>query len=119
MPEYLLQKITQVPCVKEENMGVEVYEKLRQHLDRLPLGAPKTAEGVEIEFFKCLFTEEEAELATQLTPMPEDEYFSKAKETTGSIKTAAGSYNVTDFSVMSLPNETIRVRIKFSVGKTF
>lgn len=52
-------------------MGVEVYEKLRQHLDRLPLGAPKTADGVEIEFFKCLFTEEEAELATQLTPMPE------------------------------------------------
>ncbi|MBI2877695.1 MAG: 4Fe-4S ferredoxin, partial [Candidatus Tectomicrobia bacterium] len=52
-------------------MGVEVYEKLRQHLDRLPLGAPKTAEGVEIEFLKRLFTEEEAELATQLIPMPE------------------------------------------------
>ncbi len=52
-------------------MGVKVYEKLQEHLNRLPLGAPKTAEGVEIEFFKRLFTEEEAGLATQLTPMPE------------------------------------------------
>ncbi len=49
-------------------MKEEVYEKLRQHLHHLPLGAPKTQEGVEIKILKKLFTEEEAEVATKLVP---------------------------------------------------
>ncbi len=49
----------------------EVYEHLREHLDSLPVGYPKTDSGVEIRILKQLFTKEEAELATQLTIMPE------------------------------------------------
>ncbi len=48
-----------------------VYESLREHLDNLPVGFPKTKSGVEIRILKQLFTQEEAELATQLTIMPE------------------------------------------------
>jgi hypothetical protein len=89
---------------------------------------PKTAEGDKV--FKKKFHVEEADLKAalsrlagasgyKLTPMESDEYFSKARETTGSLKTPSGSLNVKDFSVMSLPNEKLRVRTKFSVGQTF
>jgi len=46
------------------------YEKLRKHLDTLPLGYPKTSTGIEIEILKELFSEEEAKIATLLTPIP-------------------------------------------------
>ena len=52
-------------------MGNEVYQKLREHLNKLPLGAPKTDKEVELAFLKRLFTEEEAKIATLLTPFPE------------------------------------------------
>ena len=52
-------------------MNQEVYERLAQHLDRLPAGFPKTESGVELRILKRLFTEEEAELACYLTIMPE------------------------------------------------
>ncbi len=48
-----------------------VYERLREHLDNLPVGYPKTESGVEIRILKRLFTEEEAEMATHLTYIPE------------------------------------------------
>jgi len=48
----------------------DVYEQLREHLDSLPVGFPKTESGVEIRILKRLFTEEEAEMATHLTPLP-------------------------------------------------
>jgi len=48
----------------------DIYEKLREHLDSLPVGFPKTKSGVEIRILKRLFTEEEAEMATHLTPFP-------------------------------------------------
>jgi len=48
-----------------------VYERLREHLDSLPVGFPKTESGVEIRILKRLFTEEEAEMATYLTYIPE------------------------------------------------
>lgn len=50
----------------------EVYHRLREFLDRMPLGFPSTPSGVEIRILKALFTEEEAELATLLTPFPEE-----------------------------------------------
>ncbi len=50
----------------------DTYEKLRQFLDQFPIGFPKTASGVEIEILKRLFSEDEAELATFLTPFPEE-----------------------------------------------
>ena len=48
-----------------------VYERLREHLDNLPVGYPKTESGVEIRILKRLFTEEEAEMAMHLTYIPE------------------------------------------------
>jgi Pyruvate/2-oxoacid:ferredoxin oxidoreductase delta subunit len=48
-----------------------VYETLREHLDSLPVGFPKTDSGVEIRILKQLFTKEEADLAVQLTILPE------------------------------------------------
>jgi Pyruvate/2-oxoacid:ferredoxin oxidoreductase delta subunit len=50
----------------------DVYERLREFLDRLPLGFPPTPSGVEIEILKRLFTEEEAETAMLLSPLPEE-----------------------------------------------
>jgi NAD-dependent dihydropyrimidine dehydrogenase PreA subunit len=52
-------------------MKTEIYEKLREQLNKLPLGAPKTDKGVELTLLKKLFTEEEAKIATFLTPFPE------------------------------------------------
>lgn len=50
----------------------EVYHRLREFLDRMPLGFPSTPSGVELRILKRLFTEEEAEVATLLSPIPED-----------------------------------------------
>jgi ferredoxin/biotin operon repressor len=56
---------------EERKMEEMVYEKLREHLDRLPIGTPKSGKGLEIEILKRLFSPEEAELATKLSAMPE------------------------------------------------
>jgi Pyruvate/2-oxoacid:ferredoxin oxidoreductase delta subunit len=53
-------------------MAEDTYCTLRSFLNQFPLGFPETASGVEIEILKRLFTEEEASLATILTPFPED-----------------------------------------------
>jgi len=44
----------------------DIYRKLQQHLDDLPIGFPSTESGVEIKILKELFTPEEAEVATKL-----------------------------------------------------
>jgi electron transport complex protein RnfB len=49
----------------------DVYEKLATHLDNLPAGYPRTESGVEMRILKRLFSPEEAEIATNLTMMPE------------------------------------------------
>jgi len=56
---------------KEEHMAHTIYERLREHLDSLPTGYPKTKSGVELKILQKLFTEEEAEMACQLKPVPE------------------------------------------------
>ena len=48
------------------------YLNLRKFLDQFPLGFPQTPSGTEIEILKKLFTEEEAEMAVLLTPIPEE-----------------------------------------------
>jgi electron transport complex protein RnfB len=48
------------------------YERLREFLDRFPIGFPKTASGVEIRILKRLFTPEQAETAVLLSPAPEE-----------------------------------------------
>ena len=120
---------------KDKNFVIRVYLdpnvtgiRLDSNYETRQVDIPQTKEGDKV--FKKAFHIEEVDIKNaltqligssgyKLTPQPEDEFFSKARETTGSIKTSTGSYNVVDFSVMSLPNETIRTRIKFSVGKTF
>ncbi len=46
----------------------DVYRKLQEHLDSLPVGFPATKSGVEIRILRHLFTEEEARMACHLTP---------------------------------------------------
>lgn len=53
-------------------MSDSVYYELREFLDRFPVGFPQTDSGVEIEILKKLFTQEEAETALLLTPLPEE-----------------------------------------------
>ncbi len=49
-------------------MAEDIYERLREHLDSLPAGYPKTQSGIEMRILKKIFTEEEAEMACQLRP---------------------------------------------------
>ena len=50
----------------------DVYRKLARHLDSLPAGFPSTDSGVELRILRRLFSEDEAELATHLTVIPEE-----------------------------------------------
>lgn len=45
----------------------DVYQKLAEHLDRLPAGYPATDSGVELRILKRLFTPREAEVAAGLS----------------------------------------------------
>lgn len=53
-------------------MSDESYLKLREFMDRSPLGFPRTESGVEIKILKRFFTEEEAGIAVLLSPLPEE-----------------------------------------------
>lgn len=48
-----------------------VYRDLQRHLDTMPIGYPATESGAEIRILKHLFTPEEAEIALQLSMMPQ------------------------------------------------
>jgi ferredoxin len=48
-----------------------LYRRLQQHLDRMPVGFPATQSGVEIRILQRLFTSEEAEIALELSAIPE------------------------------------------------
>ncbi|MFX1565571.1 MAG: 4Fe-4S dicluster-binding protein [Promethearchaeota archaeon] len=65
-----------------------VYERLREHLDNLPVGFPKTESGVEIRILRRLFSEEEAEMAIYLTYIPEtvDQIAQRAGRTSKEIE---------------------------------
>jgi electron transport complex protein RnfB len=49
----------------------DIYKKLAIHLNKTPGGFPETETGVELRILKQLFTEEEAELASNLHMIPE------------------------------------------------
>ena len=53
-------------------MSDKPYYKLREFLDTFSLGFPQTASGVEIKILKKLFTQAEAQLVLQLSPVPEE-----------------------------------------------
>jgi len=48
-----------------------LYKNLARHLDSLPAGYPKTADGMELRLLHRLFTPAEAELAVHVTLIPE------------------------------------------------
>ena len=52
-------------------MKKDTYERLRIHLDSLPVGYPSTESGVELRILRRLFTEDEAEMACNLSMKPE------------------------------------------------
>lgn len=49
----------------------DVYRKLQEHLDSMPIGFPATESGIEIKVLKHLFTPEDAETALKLKFQPE------------------------------------------------
>ena len=49
----------------------DVYRRLQEHLDELPVGYPATQSGVELRILKRLFTPVEAEVALGLNAVPE------------------------------------------------
>jgi len=50
----------------------DIYKRLARHLDQLPGGYPATESGVELRILRRLFSEQEAELAIKLSPLPEE-----------------------------------------------
>ncbi|MFX1329805.1 MAG: ATP-binding protein [Promethearchaeota archaeon] len=46
--------------------GLDIYRKLQQHLDKMPVGYPATESGIEIKILKHLFTPEQAQIALSL-----------------------------------------------------
>ena len=53
-------------------MKDDVYKRLARHLDDLPGGYPRTESGVELRILRRLFTVKEAELAAQLSLIPQE-----------------------------------------------
>ncbi|XEO77370.1 Ion-translocating oxidoreductase complex subunit B [Candidatus Lokiarchaeum ossiferum] len=49
-----------------------IYRKLQQRLDKLPIGYPSTESGSDIDLLKMLFTPEEAEITIHLKLAPEN-----------------------------------------------
>jgi NAD-dependent dihydropyrimidine dehydrogenase PreA subunit len=66
----------------------QVYRDLQAHLDKLPIGFPATRSGVEIRILKHLFTPEEAEIALQLSMIPEavEDIYERVKKSGMSIE---------------------------------
>ncbi len=48
-----------------------LYRRLRRHLDRTPVGYPPTKSGIELRILEHLFTPAEAEVALELSAIPE------------------------------------------------
>jgi ferredoxin len=48
-----------------------LYRRLQQHLDRMPVGFPPSPSGVEIRILERLFNPEEADIALELSLIPE------------------------------------------------
>jgi electron transport complex protein RnfB len=53
------------------NETPDVFRRLQEHLDVMPVGFPATKSGVELSILRRLFTEEEAEAALLLSALPE------------------------------------------------
>jgi Pyruvate/2-oxoacid:ferredoxin oxidoreductase delta subunit len=49
-------------------MDNDIYRRLQEHLDKMPVGYPATASGVELRLLRFLFTPEQARIALRLDP---------------------------------------------------
>jgi electron transport complex protein RnfB len=49
----------------------DAYKRLAIRLDELPHGYPATEGGVEIKILKKIFSQEDAEMALKMRPIPE------------------------------------------------
>jgi NAD-dependent dihydropyrimidine dehydrogenase PreA subunit len=49
---------------------MDIYNQLREHLDKYPVGYPQTQSKIEIKILKKLFTPEEARIACTLSQLP-------------------------------------------------
>ncbi|PKL18584.1 MAG: hypothetical protein CVV49_05180 [Spirochaetae bacterium HGW-Spirochaetae-5] len=69
-----------------------VYRKLQEHMDHMPVGFPVSRSGLDIEILRELFTEKEAEIAIELSMLPEslDRIYPRLKKL-GYTKDEAGS----------------------------
>jgi len=69
-----------------------VYRKLQEHLDQMPIGFPRAESGSDIRFLKYLFTPEEAKIATFLNLgwyrdiEPLDQIYERIKNTGMALK---------------------------------
>ena len=52
-------------------MSDEIYLRLREHIDRMPVAFPASPSGVELRILKRFFSPEEAEAALALSMLPE------------------------------------------------
>ncbi|MFO7748646.1 MAG: hypothetical protein R6V54_00995 [Desulfobacteraceae bacterium] len=52
-------------------MAADIYRRVQHQLDQYSMGFPETASGIEIRILQYLFTEQEAQIFTQLSPMLE------------------------------------------------
>lgn len=48
-----------------------IYRRLQEHINRMPVGFPKSETGADIRILKQLFTGEEARIALELSMLPE------------------------------------------------
>ena len=71
----------------------EVYRELQKHLDRLPVGYPATATGVELRLLKFLFTPQQARIALELDYRPQtlEQIYEHVKEWGMSLAELAAS----------------------------
>jgi NAD-dependent dihydropyrimidine dehydrogenase PreA subunit len=53
-------------------MSEDVYTRLREFMDKMPIGYPETPTGVEIKILKKLYSPNEAELTMKLKTEPEE-----------------------------------------------
>ncbi len=68
-------------------MKQDIYRKLQQHIDKMPIPYPETKSGVELKLLKHLFTPEEAAIALCLSALaePVEKIYKRVKKSALSI----------------------------------
>lgn len=53
------------------DLNNDIYRNLQKHIDNMPVGFPQSESGLDIRLLKHLFSPEEAEIALELSALPE------------------------------------------------